>query len=118
MYAAHLGKSVSQVSDECVDGHIHSKHFTLSTGASVDHCDVDRPTLTLWEGQGDADVGVKGARPCVARGTDDGRSELTLEEVLNERVVALHVTDEGLRGDVLVWPTRAVLEVNGVIRDE
>ena len=60
VYAAHFSEPVSQVSDECIDGHIHPKHFTLSTGAPVDHCDIDRSTLTLWEGQGDTDVGVKG----------------------------------------------------------
>lgn len=118
VYATHFSKPVSQVSDECIDRHIHPKHFTSSTGASVDHSDVDWSTLTLWEGQGDADIGVKGARPRVARGADDGRSELTLEEILDERVVALHVTDEGLCGNILVWSTGAVLEVGVVIRDE
>jgi hypothetical protein len=109
VYAAHFGQSVSQVSDESIDGHIHTKHFAFSIWAPIDHGDVDWPILALWEGQGDADVGVKGARACVARRADDGRPELALEEILDERVVALHVTDEGLRGNVLVWPTGAIL---------
>lgn len=109
MYATHLGKSVSQISDERIDGNIHSKHFTLSIGAPIDHRDVDWATLTLWEGQRDADIGVKGARASVTGGTDNGRSELALEEVLDEGVVALHVTDEGFRGNIFIWPTCAVL---------
>lgn len=109
MYSTHLGKPVSQVSNESIDGDIHTKHFTLSTRAPIDHRDVDWPIFALWEGQGHADVGVKGARASVTRGADDGRPELALEEILDERVVALHVTDEGFRGNVLVWPTCAVL---------
>ena len=66
VYTAHLGKPVSQVFDKCVDRHVDSKHFTLSTGAPVDDSHIDWPTLTLGEGQRDADVGVKGARAGVA----------------------------------------------------
>ena len=109
MYATNFGKSVSQIPDESIDRYIHAKHFAFSVWAPVDDGDIDWPILTLWEGQGDTDIGVKGARACVTRGADDGRPKLTLEEILDERVVALHVTDEGFRGNILVWPTSAIL---------
>ena len=109
MYATYFGKSVSQISDESVDWYIHAEHFAFSVRAPVDDSDIDWPILSLWEGQGDADVGVKGARACVTGRADNGRSKLALEEILDERVVALHVTDEGFCGNVLIWPTGAIL---------
>ena len=109
VYTAHLGKPVSQVFDKRVDGYIDPEHFALSTGTPVDDGDIDGAVLSLWEGQGDADVGVKGARACITGGTDDGRAELALEEILDEGVVALHVTDEGFCGHVFIRSTCAVL---------
>ena len=82
--ATNFGKSVSQIPNESIDGYIHTEHFAFSVRAPVDDGDVDRPILALWEGQGDADVGVKGARACITRRTDDGRPKLALEEILNE----------------------------------
>ena len=67
-----------------IDGDVDSKHSALSIGASVDDGDVDGSALALGEGQGDADVGVKGARTGVAGRADNGRTKLSLEEILDK----------------------------------
>ena len=108
-HSTHLCQSVPQVLDESIDGDIHPKYSALSIGASVDDGDVNGSALALWEGQRDADVGVKGARAGVAGGANDGGTKLPLEEILDKRVVALHVTDECFRGNVLVGSTGTVL---------
>ena len=108
-YPTCLCQSVSQVLDKWIDRHVHPKHTALPTSAPVDNSHVDWSAFPLGEGEGDADVGVKGARAGVARWTDDGWTKLSLEEILYEGVVSLHVAHERLCCDVLIGSTCTVL---------
>ena len=65
--------------------------------------------LPLGEGQGDTDVGVKGAGAGTTRGADDGGAELALEEALDEAIVVLHVTGQRLRCHLLIRTTCPIL---------
>ena len=92
MYSTQLCKAVAQVPNAPLNGHINAKYFALFQGVPVNHGHVDWSHLPLGEGQGDTDVGVKGAGAGTTRGADDGRAELALEEALDEAIVVLHVT--------------------------
>ena len=109
MYSTQLCKAVAQVPDAPLNGHINAKYFALFQGIPVNHSHVDWSHLPLGEGQGDTDVGIKGAGAGTTRGADDGRAELALEEALDEAIVVLHVTCQCLCRHLLVRTTCSIL---------
>ena len=109
MYSTQLCKAVAQVPNAPLNGHINAKHLAVFQGVSVDHGHIDRSHLPLGEGQGDTDVGIKGAGAGTTRGADDGRAELALEEALDEAIVVFHVTGQRLRCHLLVRTTCSIL---------
>ena len=109
MYSTQLCKAVAQVPNAPLNGHINAKYFALFQGVPVDHGHVDWSHLPLGEGQGDTDVGVKGAGAGTTRGADDGGAELALEEALDEAIVVLHVTCQRLCCHLLVRTTCSIL---------
>ena len=94
MHPTQLSKAVPQIPDGPIDGDIHTKHLVLPVGAPVDHGDIHRSSLSLGQGQRDADVGIKSAGLSSTGGTEEGGAELALEETLDETIVAFQVASE------------------------
>ena len=84
---------------------------------AVDHGDVDGPRLSLGKWEGDGYVGVKGAGAGGARGADESRAELALEEILNETVVPLEVGGQDFSRHLFIWSTQCVLCVHVCVRE-
>ena len=89
--------------------HVDTKHLAGSGITAIHHCHVDRSLVSLWQGQRNTDIRVKGQRLIIARWASDCRPELSLEEILNEGVVPLHVTVQILSSHHLIRTTSTVL---------